>query len=45
MYVPFYYLPSKGKHAGISCFFYYHDDTFFVLTDHDTKVNKTKKSE
>ena len=43
--VPLHYMPAKGKHAGMTCFFDYHSDTFFGLARDDTKVNKTKKSE
>ena len=37
-------MSAKGKHAGMTCFFYCHSDTFFGLARDDTKVNKTKKS-
>ena len=43
--VPLHYMPAKGKHEGMTCFFDYHSDIFFGLACDDTKVNKTKKYE
>ena len=38
----YYYMPVKGNHADMACFFDYHYDSCFSLAH---KVSKTKKSE
>ena len=43
--VPLHFIPTKGKHIGKMCFFYYHDKYFFGLAQVDSKLLKTKKLE
>ena len=38
-------MPAKGKNAGKTCFFDYHDDCFFGLARDDGRVREVKKSE